>query len=97
MQAFHPIGNTSNIAVTATSQALAITAGVSDAVSVTNSGTQVIFVAFGDASVTVTVATGIPLLSNNFRDFGRRSETHMAVIAGAVGSTAYLTKGELVT
>ena len=85
--------DTVNIAVTATSQALALTAGTGN-VMLTNTGSQTVFIKLGDSAITVTVANGYPLLANSTQSFTKGSATHCAAIAAATGSTMYATSGE---
>lgn len=96
MQPFSPVGDTVNVAVTATSQALALTSlgTMGGSVRIGNIGTQTVFIAFGSSSVTTTTAAGIPILPNTVEVFALGGVTHVAAIATAVGSTLYATSGQ---
>jgi hypothetical protein len=94
---FQVKGATVNVAVTAASQALAITRpGVgTQSVRIANIGTQTIFIVFGISTATATVAAGMPMLANTAETFTIENEvTTVAVIAGNTGSTMYVTTGE---
>jgi len=94
---YHVQADTVNIAVTASSQVLAINStpiGVRS-VRVVNTGTQTIFLKFGISTTTATLADGFPVLSNTVETFLLQNEvTHVACIASATGSTLYVTVGE---
>lgn len=96
MSPFSPVGGTVNVAVTATSQALALTSlgTMSGSVRISNIGTQTVFIAFGSSAVTTLVTTGLPILPNTVEVFALGGVTHVAVIATAVGSTLYATSGQ---
>ena len=85
--------DTVNIAVTAISQALALTAGIGN-VMITNIGAQTVFIKFGNSAITVTVSNGYPVLGNSTQAFAKGESTHCAAIAAAAGSTLYSTSGE---
>lgn len=90
-------GGTVNVAVLATVVTVAITpAGIGTrSVRLFNSGTNVIFVNFGDTTVTATVANSMPMLPNSVETFYFHNDwTTIAVIAGATGNTLYATMGE---
>lgn len=100
IRAFKPfkVNGTANLAVTASSQTLAIPAGVgvgTPAVRVANVGTQTIFIDFGLSTGTASTSTSMPILANTVEVFSIVNDvTHLAVIAGSTGSTVYLTVGE---
>lgn len=91
---FQPLGDTVSIALSASSQALALTdaAGVSATIVLTNLGTQNAFFKVGSSGVTVTATNGMPLASGQRLQVGKGEATHVAVI-GAAGSTIYATTG----
>lgn len=91
---FQPLGDTVSIALSAASQALALTdaAGVSATVVLTNLGTQNAFFKVGGSGITVTATNGMPLASGQRLQVGKGEATHVAVI-GAAGSTIYATTG----
>ena len=97
--AFSAVGDTVNLAVTATTQTIALTAGTNN-VLVTNIGTQTVFIKIGNSAVTVTATNGYPLLANSTQAFSQTisasntEATHCAVIAAAVGSTVYISTGD---
>ena len=92
---FAGVANTVNAAVTGTTAALALTASssVSCSVRIANIGTQTIFIALGDSTVTAVVATSMPVLANTVEVFDKGAATHVAHIAGTTGSTLYATTG----
>ena len=96
---FKAVGDTVNIAVNASSQVLLLTPG-SDNVIVTNIGTQIVFIQFGNSTTTVTVDNGYPLLANSTQSFSKNGvtsnklDTHCAVIAAGTGSRVYVSTGE---
>lgn len=92
---FTPIGSTSNIAVTATSQVLLVPSigNTSGTLRIINSGSQTIFLNFGSSAAVATVAAGMPMLPNTVETFASGQFTHIAVIAPATGSTLYITSG----
>ncbi len=94
---FMPKGNTVNLSVTGSSQRVAVTrSGMGiQSIRVTNIGTQTIFLNIGNSTVTSATTTGFPVLANTVETFMLDKEsTHVAAIAGAVGSTLYVTTGE---
>lgn len=98
-RAFRPQGvnNTVNLAVTAASQLLAIpnTAQGTRALRIVNSGTQTVFLDFVTTTGTAVATTSMPMLSNTAEVFTFGNDiTHVAAIAGGVGSTIYITPGE---
>lgn len=102
MQSIRPFGqiqgsNTSNIAVTATSQPLAVpVAGIGvRSIRIANIGTQVIFLKFAAGTSAATVTTDMPMLANTVETFLLPNDIgSINVIAAATGSTMYLTVGE---
>jgi hypothetical protein len=98
MEAFLPIGNTVDFAVTGTtaSAQLRIPMPVQPSVvRLANIGTQTVFIAFGDSTVTATVADGFPMIANSVECISMPSTaTHVAAIASGTGSTLYATVGE---
>lgn len=97
LRPFEVLAATSNVAVTAASQALALTgSGIGNrTVRLANIGLQTIFFKFGVAATTAAAATSTPMLPNSVETFYLRPDiTHVAVIAGNTGSTLYATIGE---
>lgn len=92
---FSPIGDTVNIAVTATAQTLTFTAPpsgqITGAVRLVNAGTQTVFARFD--GVTATVANGLPILPNT--EHLAAGGAAVSVIAGTTGSTLYATCGSV--
>lgn len=98
-RAFRPQGvnKTVNIAVTATSQLLAIpnTAHGTRSLRIVNSGSQTIFLDFVTTTGTSVATTSMPMLAGTIEIFTFANDiTHVAVIAAATGSTMYITPGE---
>lgn len=56
---FRPAGSTVNIDVSGSSQAVLI--GSCDSIRIMNDGTATVWLRFGDATVTATTATGMPV------------------------------------
>ena len=82
---------TVSIAVTGTSQDLAITAKSSD-IMLTNIGTQTVFFKYDAGGASVSVDT--PIIPNTQSVFLMpQNTTAIAVIAAAAGSTLYVTPG----
>lgn len=98
MEAFLPIGNTVDFAVTGTTASAALRIpmpGQPSVVRLANIGTETVFVAFGPSTVAATVADGFPMIANSVECFSLPADaTHVAAIAGGVGSTLYATVGE---
>lgn len=98
-RAFRPQGvnNTVNLAVTATSQLLAIpnTAHGTRSLRIVNSGSQTVFVDFVTTTGTAVATTSMPLLAGTVELFTFGNDiTHVSAIAAATGSTIYITPGE---
>lgn len=95
---FNYRGNTINLAVTATSQNIALTQGGvgTSTVRVVNVGTNLIFFLLGkDNTVVVSATNGVPILPNSSETFLVPNDClYIAVISSAVGNTAYFTTGE---
>lgn len=91
---FRPLAETTNIAVTASSQVSAVTKLDSGgSVRIVNSGAAVSFVTFGTAASTATTTTSMPMLPNSVETFWlEKEQTHIAVI-GTVSNTLYVTFG----
>lgn len=90
---FNLVNNsTLNVAVGTTSTNTVITA-VTGTLNLTNVGTEVVFVAVGTAAQTATVTTSFPILPNTSITIEGNSVTNVAAIAGATGSTLYITRG----
>lgn len=91
---------TSNIAVTAVNQVIVPAPDANQnevAFRIANIGTQVIFIlvaARGQPSPVATVANGIPILANTVETLTLPPNPQIGVIAGATGSTMYVTPGE---
>ncbi|ABK44231.1 conserved hypothetical protein [Magnetococcus marinus MC-1] len=94
VQAFAP-GPTSSIAVSESSQSVLI-GGDGAQVMVTNSGAAVVFIAFGQGSVTASVGD-TPILPGSVQVFSRspRMHTHAAALcaAGQSSHSIYFTSG----
>lgn len=90
-------GLTDNIAVTASSQALLLTALPTNkdrSIRLVNSGTQVVFFVLSHVSPTATTAM-TPLLANTAETFLLKKDVQfVGVIAASTGSTLYATVGE---
>lgn len=98
-RAFRPQGvnNTVNLAVTGTSQTLAIpnTAQGTRALRIVNSGTQTVFLDFVTTTGTAVATTSMPMLANTIEIFTFGNDiTHVSAIAATTGSTIYITPGE---
>lgn len=98
-RAFKPLGvnKTVNVAVTATSQLLAVpnVPYGTLALRMANVGTQTIFIDFVTTTGTAVATTSIPLLANTVEVFTLGNDiTHVSAIAGTTGSTLYITYGE---
>lgn len=90
-------GGTVNVTVIASVATVAVSpAGVgSRTVRLFNSGTNVIFVNFGDSTVTATLTNSMPMLPNSVETFYFHNDwTTIAAISGATGNTLYATMGE---
>jgi len=96
IRTFRALANTQNTAVTTSSQAVEIAYSLGTrSVRFSNIGTQTVFIAFGDSTVTASTATSMPLQAGNTEVFTIGKDiTHYAVIAPATGSTIYVTIGE---
>ncbi len=89
--------DTVNIAVTASSQVLAINATPigNRTIRLLVDGTDKVFWKLGTAATTVTTATGCPMLGNSVETFLLRNEiTHIAVISTGTASTLYVSVSE---
>lgn len=86
------------LAVTASAQQLALPLKSSHSATVrlVNVGSQVVFVLFGNLTVTTSgTALGMPLLPGSVEVFSLPpSVTQLSAIAAATGSTLYVTCGE---
>jgi hypothetical protein len=96
---FQPIAPTVNVPITGTTARVEVRSSVvspnAPAVRVANIGTQIIFVTFGDGTVTSTTSAGFPMPAGAVEVFTLPANaTHIAAIAGAVGSTLYATLGD---
>jgi len=90
-------GSTVNLAVLATTANVAVAPARvgSRTIRIFNSGTNVVYVNFGDDNVVATVANSLPLLPNSVETFFFRNDwTKVAAIAGSTGNTIYITTGE---
>lgn len=98
MESFSPSGVTQNTAVTGTSARLElrnVMPGQPSVVRLANVGTDVIFLAFGDSTVTATTAAGMPMIGNSVECFSiPQGATHVAAISAGTASTLYETVGE---
>lgn len=94
---FEPKGVTVNLAVTASSQSVALTrSGMgTQTVRLAVAGIDPVFVAFGTSIVTTATTTGMYLLPNSVETFLLpREVTHIAAISSGTASTLYATTGE---
>jgi len=98
MESFIVAANTVNIVVGTSTANVPVRNGMPgqpSTVLLTNVGTAVVFVAFGDSAVTASLTTSKPLLPNSDQSFSLpASATHIAAIAAGAGSTLYATPGE---
>lgn len=101
---FFPLGATVNLVADTSSDRVALTAydPALGTVRVYNAGTVDVFIAFGDSSVTVTAAAGMPVKAGNTEVFGLGSTllraditppTHVAMIVASDTAQVYLTSG----
>ncbi len=89
------VTNTTNIAVTGSSQQLTLPSISNQGATgvFTNIGTQTVFIAYN--SVTASVSTCMPLLANTSRTLSiPPGVSQISVIAGTTGSTLYVTVGD---
>ncbi len=94
---FTVVGDTENMAVAATTASVAVTrSGMGlQALRLVNAGTQTVFIALGTSTVTATTTASMPLVAGAVEIIALPKEvTHVAAIAGATGSTLYITTGE---
>lgn len=94
---FEPKGVTVNLAVTASTQSLALTrAGMgTQTVRLAVAGTDPVFVTFGVDGVEATTTDSMYLLPNSVETFLLpRGVTHIAAISSGTASTLYATTGE---
>ena len=88
--------NTVNLAVTASSQTLAVpVAGIGyRSVRICNVGSNVVFLQFGTSTATATTTTSMPMAGDSVEVFLLDPETtYVAAIAGTTGNTIYMTVG----
>lgn len=88
-------GEFGSLAVTATSQAVTLTQVIPPAgcpARFVNNGSQVVF--FRTDGGAATNATGYPMLPNTVEVFYLNSGDSLTAIAGATGSTLYVTLGQ---
>ena len=97
---FTPLSPTVSLSVTTSSARVAKTAlptnsgGATHELRIVNTGTVVVFVAFGDGTVTADAATGMPILPNTVESFQlSASQTHIAGICASGTATLYATTG----
>lgn len=88
-------GLTVTLPATATTSNVALAAGPSGQVMITNApDSAVAFIAFGDSTVEAALANSTPILPSAAYMFSIGSATHMAAIcAGAGTATVYATRG----
>lgn len=96
--AFEPdlTANTVSIAVSASSQSVALTGEGERQILVTNDGTATVWIRFGGTGITTAVATGIPIPAGSAQVFTVRnvgSEARVAAIAAGSTGTIYFTPG----
>lgn len=90
-------GATTNVAVLTTVASITVSpVSIGNrTVRLLNSGTNVIFVSFGDTTATATLANSMPLLPNSAETFYFHNDwTTIATISAATGNTLYATMGE---
>ena len=96
-QPFNRVGPTQNITVTATSAGISLggNAAYAETLRFVNVGTQTVFVEFSSDGVTptATLAASIPILPNTSLIVTNPRTSNVAAIAGATGSTLYVTPG----
>lgn len=93
---FAPAGATQNTAVTATSSAITLqNATYADVLRLANIGTQTIFVEVTSAAsaVAATSTTSLPIPPNTVQYLTAPRSSFVSAIAGATGSTLYVTPG----
>lgn len=92
---FEPTGLTVNEAVTSGMETLSLAGRLSDrdgSVRIANIGTQTVFITLDGTNV--TTSNGIPLIANTAESFAMPAgKTDIKHIAGASGSTLYVTPG----
>lgn len=96
-QAFIPQGNTVTFSATTTSSnAQVVPAGPqAQSVRVVNSGSVIVYLAFGQTSAVTANNTSIPMLGNSVEVFALpNASTYMAVNASSATATVYVTAGE---
>lgn len=90
-------GNTVNLSVGLTSSRVAVTRptiGI-QSIRVLNAGSNTIFIAIGDSTVTAATTTSMPILPYSVETFMFPNEaTNVAAIAASTGNTMYITTGE---
>lgn len=94
---FDPKGVPVTLAVTASSQAVAVTRpGVgTQTVRIVVSGTDPVFFVRGTSTVVSSTTTGTPMLGNTVETFLLPNDiTHIAFISTGTASTVYVTTGE---
>ena len=92
---FSPIGATVNIAVTTSTGRVALTDNThlsGDDVRLYNSGSVVVFFAFGNSTIDATV-TSTPLAPGASEVFDAGRSTHVAAITASGTATLYATSG----
>lgn len=89
-------GATSTLPVTTANASVALSTKARDQVMVTNApGGSIAFIAFGDSTVTATVAASTPVLPGVALMFTINPlQTHIAAITGAGTATIYATVGQ---
>lgn len=90
-------GATTNVAVLTTVATITVSpASVGNrTVRLYNSGTNTIFINFGDSTFTATLANSMPMLPNSVETFYFHNDwTTIATISTATGNTLYATMGE---
>ncbi len=92
----HPFsvsGNTVNLSATDSSSRVELTAQGDKTVRVYNSGTETVFINFGDSAVTAATASGLPVPGGVVEAFAAGDVTHAAGITSTGSSTVYFTSG----
>lgn len=98
MKSFTPTAATTNVTITGTTQALAITkpaTGASGVVRLVSTDTSVCFIALGDSTITTAATSGHPIRPNSEQDIDvGPNVTHIAVIGTANTLKLYATFGQ---
>ncbi len=92
---FSPGGATVNLSATNVAASVQFNLLRSDAVRLYNSGAEAVFIAFGDSTVTTTVAAGMPIGAGVTEVLGCGGQSYIAgITAGSGPAVLYVTPGE---